>query len=42
VYVLVEADTMNKTPLPPPFREALESGARGRIVDHAAHVADMT
>jgi acyl-CoA thioester hydrolase len=41
VYVLVEADTMKKTPLPAPFREAVESGARGRIVDHAArHVLD--
>jgi hypothetical protein len=33
---------MKKTPLSAPFREAVESGARGRIVDHAAHVADMT
>ena len=38
VYVLVEADTMKKTPLPAPFRAAVESGACGRIVDHAAHV----
>ena len=37
VYVLVEAETMKKTPLPAPFREAIESGARGRVVDHAAH-----
>ena len=37
VYVLVEADTMKKTPLPARFRAAVEGGARGRIVDHAAH-----
>ena len=42
VYVLVEAETLKKTPLPAPFREALESGARGRVVDHAAHLAAMT
>ena len=37
VYVLVDAETMTKTPLPTSFREAVESGARGRIVDHAGH-----
>jgi acyl-CoA thioester hydrolase len=37
VYVLVDADTLKKTPLPPPFREALESGAREVVVDHAAY-----
>ena len=42
VYVLVEAETLKKTPLPAPFREALDSGARGKVVDHAAHVAATT
>lgn len=42
VYVLVEADTWKKTPLPAPFREALEIGARGKVVDHAAHIAPTT
>lgn len=42
VYVLVEAETLKKTPLPAPFRDALESGARGTVVDHAAHVAAAT
>jgi len=37
VYVLVDAASMQKTPLPPAFRHALEAGARGTIVDHAGH-----
>jgi acyl-CoA thioester hydrolase len=40
VYVLVEAATLGKTPLPAGFREALGSGARGMVVDHAAYIAD--
>ena len=39
VYVLVNANTLAKTTLPAPFREALESGARGIVVDHAGHVS---
>jgi acyl-CoA thioester hydrolase len=35
VYVLVDAATLTKTPLPSDFRAALESGARGRTTDHA-------
>jgi acyl-CoA thioester hydrolase len=35
IYVLVGAETLTKTPLPAPFRQALESGGRGVIVDHA-------
>ena len=37
VYVLVDAEAMTKTPLPAGFRTALEEGARGTIVDHAAY-----
>ena len=40
VYVLVAAETLTKTPMPGPFREALESGARGMVVDHAARLTD--
>jgi acyl-CoA thioester hydrolase len=35
VYVLVDTRTLTKTPLPPAFRSALESGARGKKTDHA-------
>jgi acyl-CoA thioester hydrolase len=35
VYVLVDAATLTKTPLPPAFRAALASGARGKKTDHA-------
>ena len=35
VYVLVDAATLTKTPLPPDFRKALEQGAPGLLVDHA-------
>ena len=42
VYVLVAADTLTKTPLPAPFKTALEGGARGMVVDHAAYVANAT
>jgi acyl-CoA thioester hydrolase len=35
VYVLVDAATLTKTPLPPEFRKALEQGATGLCVDHA-------
>jgi acyl-CoA thioester hydrolase len=37
VYVLVDAATLTKTPLPEAFRGALESGGRGVVVDHAAY-----
>jgi acyl-CoA thioester hydrolase len=39
VYVLVTAATLTKTPLPAAFRAALEDGARGAVVDHAAFTA---
>ncbi len=35
VYVLVDAVTLRKTPLPPPFRAALDAAARGKTTDHA-------
>ena len=36
VYVLVDAKTLTKMPLPPHVRAALEEGAAGRTTDHAA------
>jgi acyl-CoA thioester hydrolase len=35
VYVLVNAATLTKTPLPAEFRTALERGAEGLCIDHA-------
>ena len=40
VYVLVEAATLTKMPLPDRIRTALAEGARGKITDHAAISAD--
>ena len=37
VYVLVDARTLTKLPIPPALRVALESGAAGRVTDHAAY-----
>jgi acyl-CoA thioester hydrolase len=42
VYVLVASHTLQKTPLPAPFREALEQGAAGAVVDHAGHAASSS
>ena len=39
VYVLVEAHTLKKTPLPADFRAALQRGAPGVITDHAGFLA---
>lgn len=39
VYVLVDPQTLTKTPLPPDFRAALERGAEGAITDHAGFLA---
>ena len=36
VYVLVDAATLTKMPLPDRIRGALTNGARGKITDHAA------
>ena len=39
VYVLVEARTLRKTPLPANLRAALERGGQGAITDHAGYYA---
>ena len=36
VYVLVNAKTLTKMPLPDALRAAMQDGAAGRITDHAA------
>jgi acyl-CoA thioester hydrolase len=38
VYVLVDARTLSKLPLPDWLRAALEQGAAGRVTDHAAYL----
>lgn len=35
VYVLVDAKTLSKLPIPDPIRRAFSEGAAGRAVDHA-------
>lgn len=35
VYVLVKQHTLEKTPIPPDLRAALEQGGAGRVTDHA-------
>ena len=39
VYVLVDAKTLTKTPLPARVRTALQEGAAGRLTDHAGYLA---
>jgi acyl-CoA thioester hydrolase len=39
VYVMMKAHTLEKTPIPPPIRAALEQGAQGKVVDHAGYLA---
>jgi acyl-CoA thioester hydrolase len=39
VYVLVDAKTLTKMPLPSHVRAALREGAGGRVTDHAAYLA---
>ena len=36
VYVLVDARTLTKLPLPDPLRAALQAGAAGKVTDHGA------
>jgi acyl-CoA thioester hydrolase len=36
IYVLVDAKTLTKTPLPDDIRRALNDGAHGKATDHAA------
>jgi acyl-CoA thioester hydrolase len=38
VYVLVDASTLTKLPLPERLRAALEAGAAGAVTDHAAYL----
>ena len=40
VYVLVDARTLSKLPLPDDLRQALQHGAAGRVTDHAAYLLD--
>ena len=37
VYVLVDAKTLTKLPLPDEIRDALQQGAAGRTTDHAGY-----
>ena len=39
IYVLVDARSLTKTPLPRDFRAALESGAAGAVTDHAGYLS---
>jgi acyl-CoA thioester hydrolase len=38
IYVLVDAGTLTKLPLPDALRAALEQGAAGRVTDHAGYL----
>jgi acyl-CoA thioester hydrolase len=38
IYVLVDAHTLTKRPLPVTLRAAFEAGARGLVTDHAGYV----
>jgi acyl-CoA thioester hydrolase len=40
VYVLVDAKTLTKLPLPDRVRTALQGGARGQVTDHAGYLSD--
>jgi acyl-CoA thioester hydrolase len=40
VYVLVDAKTLTKMPLPDRVRAALQEGARGQATDHAGYLSD--
>jgi len=42
VYVLVAAHTLGKVPLPADFRAALEQGAKGKTIDHAAYLSSRS
>ena len=39
VYVHVDTHTLKKAPMPARLREALERGANGKYVDHAAYLS---
>ena len=38
VYVLVDARTLTKLPIPDALRAAMQDGARGRVTDHAGYL----
>jgi acyl-CoA thioester hydrolase len=40
VYVLVDAKSLQKVPLPDALRAALTGGAAGKVTDHAAFVSE--
>jgi acyl-CoA thioester hydrolase len=40
VYVLVDAKSLTKLPLPDAIRVALQEGAAGRSIDHAAYQSE--
>src|SRR5262245_62165347 len=42
IYVLVDAHTLTKRPLPDALRAALAEGGRGRVTDHAGFVDERT
>ena len=42
VYVLVDATTLRKTPVPPDLRGAMEAGAPDVEVDHAGYRANAS
>jgi acyl-CoA thioester hydrolase len=39
VYVLVAPHTLNKAPIPPQLRAAMEKGAPGMMTDHAGYLS---
>jgi acyl-CoA thioester hydrolase len=41
IYVVVDATTLQKRPLPADFRDALERGALGKFTDHADYRAAL-
>jgi acyl-CoA thioester hydrolase len=40
IYVLVDAKTLTKIPIPDRIRTALQDGARGHVTNHAGHLSD--
>ena len=42
VYVLVDAETMEKTALPASLRSALQNGAPGAVTDHAGYLGQRS
>jgi len=42
IYVLVDAHTLTKRPLPDTLRAALRDGGRGQVTDHAGYFDERT